>query len=120
VEDALSCIGQRARWPRQKLNARLDGKQLRILQSLNKSTRSLHRRTEDTNRDIHEENAETKTDLEEELDLRIQGTQVEIETTRTLVNYASGGPSPSREGILRRIGTAQAQCSQRNFHNSLN
>jgi hypothetical protein len=56
--------------------------QLGLLEEVVDTKMGLHEEVADTKKDLHEEIVDTKKNLHKELDLRIQGTQVKIETTR--------------------------------------
>jgi hypothetical protein len=64
---------------------RIEGIQIGLVEILSNHGRSLREKIEDTKDNLHEQIVDTEKDLREELGIRIQRTQVEIDTTRTLV-----------------------------------
>jgi hypothetical protein len=82
MEDVLASVYRQTQALHEELNARIEGTQLGLLESLSMRTRSLRKKMEDTMKDFHEAIADTRKDLPEELYFRIQATQAQIETSR--------------------------------------
>lgn len=105
VEDVLSLVEQWTHYLRENIIVRIEGMQNGLVEIHSNCGRSLPEKIEDTKYSLQEELLDAKKDLRVEFDFRIQRTQVEIDTTRTVVDS-------TQRGLEAKLSEVEAQAAQ--------